>query len=150
MFGDLLPEAEAANGGVITLNPGDSFSFEISRSLVFNVGDVHTNIVTVVGQDDEGTDATANDDHDVTFDAVAPIVSIDKDGEALIAEGGDTATYDITITNNSVSTDPLTITSLVDDQFGDLLPEAETANGGTIVLQPGDERSPSRSTGISP
>ncbi len=74
--------------------------------------------------------ATDNDDHTVGADDVAPAVSIVKDGEATINEGGDTATYSIEITNNSVSTDPLTVTSLVDDQFGDLLPEAEAAYGG--------------------
>ena len=74
---------------------------------------------------------------------MAPVIAIVKDGEATINEGGDTATYDITLTNNSVSTDPLTITSLTDDQFGDLLAEAEAANGaagntGPITLNPGD------------
>ncbi|WP_420643505.1 DUF7507 domain-containing protein [Candidatus Leptofilum sp.] len=137
-FGDLLPEAEAANGGPITLASGESFSFTIDRDLTLNVGETHTNVVTVVGEDDEGSEATDDDDHTVGATDVAPAVSIIKDGPASINEGGDNATYDITITNDSVSTDPLTITSLVDDQFGDLLPEAEAANGGTIVLAPGD------------
>ncbi len=137
-FGDLLPEAETANGGPITLNPGESFSFSFDRDLTLDVGETHTNVATVVAADDEGTTATDNDDHTVGADDVAPAVSIVKDGEATINEGGDTATYSIEITNNSVSTDPVTVTSLTDDQFGDLLPEAETANGGPIMLNPGD------------
>jgi uncharacterized repeat protein (TIGR01451 family) len=106
--------------------------------LTLDGGESHTNVVTVVGTDDEGTTATANDDHTVDVDNVAPAVSITKDGPATINEGGDSATFEITITNDSVSTDPLTITSLNDDQFGDLLPEAEAANGGPITLDPGD------------
>ena len=67
-------------------------------------------------------------------DDVAPLIDIVKDGEATINEGGDTATYSIKLTNNSVVTDPVTITSLDDDQFGNLLPEAEAANGGAAIV----------------
>ena len=142
-FGDLLPEAEAAwvgqgNIAPIVLQSGQGFSFEFDRDLTLNADETHTNIVTVIGTDDEGDTATDDDDHVVTAVNVDPIINIEKDGETIIDEGGDTATYNFTITNNSVSTDPLTITSLTDDMFGDLLPEAESANGGTIVLNPGE------------
>ena len=137
-FGDLLPEAETANGGTIVLQPGDAFSFSIDRNLTLNVGDTHTNVVTVLGVDDEGTEATDNDDHTVGATDVAPAVSVVKDGDASINEGGDTATYSVTITNDSAVTDPVTVTSLMDNMFGDLLPEAEAANGGDpIVIAPG-------------
>jgi uncharacterized repeat protein (TIGR01451 family) len=139
-FGDLLPDAEAANGGnPIVLASGQGFSFSIDLDLTLNAGETHTNMVTVVGEDDEGNEATDDDDHTVTGENLAPVINIEKDGEAIINEGGDTATYNFTITNNSVSTDPLTITSLNDNRFGNLLPEAETANGGAaIVLNPGE------------
>ena len=75
------------------------------------MGETHTNVVTVIAVDDEGTTATDDDDHTVGADDVLPAISIVKDGPPSIDEGGDTATYPITITNDSVSTDPLTITS---------------------------------------
>ena len=94
--------------------------------------------MTVTAVDDEGTIATDDDDETVTGEDVAPSILIVKTGEGTINEGGDTATYTFTITNTSASTDPLTVTALSDDKFGDLLAEAEAQNGGSpIVLASG-------------
>jgi hypothetical protein len=147
-FGNLLAEAEAAwvaagNTAPLVLSSGESFSFSFDRDLVLDADEAHTNVVTVVGTNSGGETATAFDRHTVTGENVAPAVSVVKEGEAVINEGGDTATFDVTITSNSVITDPLTITSLTDDKFGDLLAEAEAAwvaagNTAPIVLQSGD------------
>jgi uncharacterized repeat protein (TIGR01451 family) len=68
---------------------------------------------------------------------MAPTATLDKTGEATILEGGDTATYTLTITNTS--SEEVTVTSLDDDKFDDLLDEAETANDGNpIVLAAGE------------
>ena len=138
-FGNLLAEAEAANGGPIEIAPGDSFTFDFTGDVDLNAGETHTNTVTAVGTDDEGATDDDSDDHTVTAVDVAPILDIEKTGPDTVLEGGGTATYTITIRNDSVDTDPVTITSLMDDKFDDLLPEAEAANGGTIVLNPGEE-----------
>jgi hypothetical protein len=76
---DPLAEAEvdwvtAGNTAPIYLLPGESFTFDIVRPLEFNVGETHTNVVTVIGVDDEGTSATDNDDHTVVFDGVDPVI----------------------------------------------------------------------------
>src|SRR5262249_9111090 len=79
----------------------------------------------------------------VTVTNVNPTVEIDKTGPATISEG-QTATYSFTITNTSPAvTDPITVTSVVDDVLGDLTPFANAewaaeGNTGPIVLAKGD------------
>jgi hypothetical protein len=61
-----------------------------------------------------------------------------KDGEAVVNEGGDSASYSVTITNTSGATDPVTITSVIDSVFGDLTADALADNGGNpIIIAPG-------------
>src|SRR5205823_4890887 len=95
------------------------------------------NVVTVTGKDDEQTSTQAESQHTIHFGNVAPVITIDKVGPGTINEG-QTATYSFTITNGSVSTDTVTITSVVDDKLGDLTAAAIAANNGNpIVLAPG-------------
>ena len=112
------------------LAPSGSYSCTFTENISGNVGDDHRNTVTAVGADNEGNTNTVSDFADVAIVGVDPEIRVEKTGSASIAEGGATASYSVTIFNDSVATDPLTVTSLDDDQFGDLLPEAEAANGG--------------------
>ena len=70
-----------------------------------------------------------------------PTITVDKTVTNI--NEGNTATYTYTITNTSTaSTDPVTITSVVDDVLGDLTSAANAAwlaqgNTGPIVLAPG-------------
>src|SRR4029079_4044378 len=142
-LGDLTAAVLAANGGQpIILQAGQSFQFDYSPvgdvDLVLNAGQTHTNIVTVDGTDDEGDSVTGSDDHAITVSNIAPSVTLDKTGPASIAEGGADAAWTFTITNHSVSTDPVTVTSVVDNQLGNLTAAAIAANGGQpIVLAAG-------------
>ena len=81
------------------------------------------------------------------INSTEPVVTIVKDGPTTINEGGATATYSFLITNESGVTDPITVTSLSDDKLGDLLAAAEAANGGPIVLNPGEDFSFSFTSG---
>ncbi|MCB1330212.1 MAG: hypothetical protein KDK28_12605, partial [Maritimibacter sp.] len=57
----------------------------------------------------QGSDKTINfKGEDFLPPEADPTILIEKDGEAQINEGGDTATYTITLTNTSDATDPLT------------------------------------------
>ena len=114
---------------------------------VLNAGTT-VNVVTVSGHDDENTSATASDTHTLAVSDVAPTISVDKSA-TNIAEGN-TATYSFVITNtSSVSTDPVTITSVSDDVLGDLTSAALAANGGNpIVLAPGASFSFSYTTAV--
>ena len=141
-LGDITAAVIAANGGnPVILAAGATFEFDFSPAgdvdLVLNGGQTHTNVVTVDGTDDEGEQVTGADDHTVTGADVAPAVTIVKTGVTQIAEGGADVTWSFTITNNSVATDPVTVTALGDDQLGNLLAAAEAVNGGPIVLAAG-------------
>jgi hypothetical protein len=139
MQGDLLAAAIAANGGnPIVLASGQSFGFDFSAELDLNAGDPYTNVVTVTGHDDEGNDTSDDDDDTITVTNVLPSITIDKTGPATVDEGGADVTWTFVITNTSGETDPVTITSLVDDKLGNLLAAAEAANGGQIVLAPNE------------
>jgi hypothetical protein len=142
VYGNLLDDAVAANGGnPIVLASGQSYSFDFDPpgDLVLNAGESETNVVTVVGTDDEGSTATASDDHVITATDVAPVIEIIKSGPATIDEGGENVVFHFRITNKSVETDPVTVTSLQDTVYGDLLDDALLANGGNpIVLAQGE------------
>jgi hypothetical protein len=123
-----------------TLAGNGDYTCTFTTTIVGNVGDDHENTATVTFSDDDGNGGQASDDATVVIDGVDPLVTVAKDGPATVDEGGATATYTITITNDSVASDPVTVTALTDDRFGSLLAEAEAANGGTpIVLDPDEE-----------
>ena len=156
VLGDLTSAATAAwiaqgNSGAIVLNPGQGFTFTFTTPTVQNAGAV-TNTVTVTGQDDENTLATAQDSHTLTVTGATPTITVDK-AAATINEGN-TATYTFTIENTSVaSTDPVTITSVVDNVLGNLTSAANDAwlaqgNTGAIILSPGEIFTFSFTTGV--
>ena len=64
----------AANGGSAVLQPGQvvQFSYNPAGTITLNAGDEHTNVVTVVAEDDEGNEVSDDDDHKVTGQDVLP------------------------------------------------------------------------------
>src|SRR5262249_20163688 len=136
-FGNLLAVAQAQHGGPITLAPGASFSFTFSATLTLHGGEGHTNVVTVTGTDDEGSTATASDDHLVKGVAVAPSITVAKTGPLTVPEGGSPVTYSFTVTYPSDTPPPVTLTAIADNKFGDLLAVAQAQHGGPITLAPG-------------
>jgi uncharacterized repeat protein (TIGR01451 family) len=122
-----------------TIQPGDSYGCSFTAFLAGNAGDSETDIVTAEGQDDEGTPVSDNDDAIVTINDVLPQISVQK--TAIPAEvpafpGGVPVTFAVSIANDSVSTDPVTISSLTDTVFGDLNGQGDCSVPQTI--QPGD------------
>src|SRR4029079_6527783 len=108
------------------------------------------NTITVGGEDDEGSSANGGDSATVTGGSSEPSILVaklvDANGDQVfhdsesIPDGAPTSvTYKFTITNRSGASDPVTITSIVDDQIGNdaaLLAAAIAANGGSAVLAP--------------
>lgn len=146
MLGDLTSSANSAwlvlgNTGPIVLAQGASFTFSYSTMTVLNAGTI-IGVVTVSGRDDEETAASASDSHTLSVSSEAPVITVVVDGPAAISEGT-SAAYSCTIVNASpASTDPVTITSVVDDLFGDLTAAANAAwlaqdHTGPIVLARG-------------
>ena len=98
----------------------------------------HRNTVTVQGTDDEGNTATDDDDAQVDFTNVEPTIEVVKTAidpaSKTVSEFGGDVTYQVEVTNTSG--EPVTITSLVDDKFGNLDGQNDCAVGGE--LDPGD------------
>ncbi len=147
VLGDLLSAFTTANGGSATLAFGASKSFDVVYSVpaTGNAGVVIANTVTVSAHDDDSTAAsTATASDAVTYQDVAPAITVTKSHTGVIAEGtaGQTLTYRFTVTNTSTATtDPVTVTSLTDTLLGDLLSAFTTANGGSATLAFGASKS---------
>ena len=71
-------------------------------------------------EDDETNSANDSDDATVTFTDALPSLDVTKAASPTsVAEPGGTVTFTVIVDNTSV--EPITITSLTDDVFGDLL-----------------------------
>ncbi|RWC51840.1 hypothetical protein [Mesorhizobium sp.] len=117
---------DSNNDGLLDF--GETWVFTAAVNIAaHNAGSI-TNTVVVNANDDEGTGAPpASDDATVTVKDVAPSIAIDKTVDAdhdgifhsseTVQSGAQNATYHYAITNTSPAgaLDPLTLTSLVDD-----------------------------------
>src|SRR5262249_11922985 len=92
--------------------------------------------------DDEGGSAEAEASESVEVTDVAPIIDVTKEAVAVggvpasdpdVTEPGGTVTYEVTITNSSVSADPVTIASLQDGFDGVARPPADIGTCAALV-----------------
>jgi len=80
----------------------------------------HANTVTAGADDGEGNLAEASDDATVAFTDIPPSITVSKTPlVGSVPEPGGTATFTVEVANTSV--EPVTLTELGDDVFGDLL-----------------------------
>jgi uncharacterized repeat protein (TIGR01451 family)/LPXTG-motif cell wall-anchored protein len=83
-------------------------------------GDVHTNVVSATGTDDDGAPVADTDDATVTFTSVASAIDVVKTADPTSVDApGAEVTFSVVIANLS-ETDAVTITNLSDDIHGDL------------------------------
>ena len=117
------------------VQPGSSYTCTFSASFTGSPGDSLTDTVTVTGKDDENS--TASDDASATVQITGepPAISVTKSANPTSrpAPGG-TFEFSVGVTNNSATSDPVTITSLLDSVYGELIGKG-TCTGATI--QPG-------------
>ena len=111
----------------------------VQENVVGNAGLVHTNIVTAKGHDDDSqTEVSATDDAVVTLTDRTPAIVVTKTADPVsLPEPGGSVTYTVKVENASpASSDPLTLSSLVDDTFGNLVDDAGNAqiSESTCVL----------------
>jgi uncharacterized repeat protein (TIGR01451 family) len=111
--GKQLAPDDGATGGP------DEVSCSFTATVSGNAGDPHHNVATVNGHDEDQRPVTASDSADVEITDVAPSIEVTKtaDPETLPEPGGPVE-FTVVVKNTSVSTDPVTITSLVDDPDG--------------------------------
>ncbi|WP_437870099.1 DUF7507 domain-containing protein [Sorangium sp. So ce363] len=103
-----------------TLVSGVPYECTFTATVAGNVG-AETDVVTASGEDENGNTVTGQDDATVTITDVLPLIEVQKSAAPdQVPESGADVTFTVSVTNQSASTDPVTIDSLMDDTYGDL------------------------------
>ena len=132
VFGTLAGDADCQVGTVLASDA--SCSFSITERISGNAsGPAHVNEITVVAEDDDGTDATDTDDAMVYFTDVAPAVVVTKTANPTsVPETGADVTFTFTVQNTSTA-EAVTIMSLTDDIYGTLLGDLDCMVGTVLA-----------------
>ena len=90
------------------------------------------NTATATGVDDEGNQASDSDSFRITFTDLMPGLSLTKSATpSVLPESGGDSTFTFTVTNQTAES--LSLSSLVDDKFGDLNGKGSCVTPQTIV-----------------
>ncbi|MEW6153393.1 MAG: hypothetical protein AB1673_05295 [Actinomycetota bacterium] len=139
IYGDLTTLPGSTCGPVVgsVLAPGASSPpCTFTADFTGGGGDTETNTVTVVVEDDEGNEASDSDDATITLTDVLPTITVDKTADPLVMpEPGGTFTFTVVVTNTSI--EPVTLTTLTDDIYGNLNGQGTCATGGVIAANGG-------------
>ena len=104
---------------------GETWLFQYKAIVTLDAGESLTNAVTVIAQDNAGTEFSDSDEATVTAGEVEPVLQVVKtagdaaDGESHeIDEGGQNVTYTYAVRNTNAASpgSALTLTSLIDDR----------------------------------
>ncbi|MFM8877176.1 MAG: hypothetical protein ACKOGC_14010, partial [Anaerolineae bacterium] len=116
------------------LEAGAKCSFEITRWVAGDYsGPDHYNKFTAVAEDNDGTDATDDDDATIDFTDVAPVIEVSKTADPIaVPETGGNVTFTFVVKNTS-SEEPVTITSLSDSVYGVLAGDADCKVGTVLA-----------------
>ena len=152
IYGNLATRAGSTCGALIgtTLAPGAT-SAPCSFTGPFNgtAPASQTDTVTVTGTDSNGNTATATAQATVTLTSLTPVIAVTKAASppSEVAPGGN-FTFTVQVSNPS-ATDPIKITSLVDNIYGNLATLAGSTCGALIgtTLAPGGVSAPCTFTG---
>jgi hypothetical protein len=140
VHGDLAPQGTCTDAVGATLGPGDSYTCQFPAELLGNAGATQTDVVTVTAVDGDGTQVTDDDDAVVAITDVPPSVTVTKTAlpEVRVAPGG-LFTFGVAVASTSV--EPVTITSLVDDVYGDLAQQTGSTCAQLVgrTLAPGEQ-----------
>ncbi|WP_344117211.1 LPXTG cell wall anchor domain-containing protein, partial [Nocardioides marmoribigeumensis] len=103
------------------LAAGAECSFSITRTVSGDFsGPDHVNVFTAQAVDNDGTEATDDDDATVDFTDVAPAIEVTKTpSRDAVPETGAAVVFTFTVTNTSAE-EPVTVTSLSDSVYGTL------------------------------
>jgi hypothetical protein len=139
VYGDVATQGTCTDGVGTELGPGDAYDCAFPGELTGNATATQTDVVTVTAVDDTGAAVTDQDDAVVSLTDVAPTATIAKTAlpEVRVAPGG-LFTFGLTITNTSF--EPVTISALADDVYGDLGQRPGSSCGAALgtVLDPGE------------
>ncbi len=136
IYGNIATQGTCTTAIGTVLQPGGSYSCSFPGNFTGNAGDTQTDVVTVVGRDDDGSSVSDTDDATVTITGVPPTVNITKTpSPASLPEPGGQFTFNFVVTNTS--NESVTITQLTDDIYGNLNGRGTCATGA--VLAPGGQ-----------
>ena len=131
VYGDLDGQGSCSVPQAIA--PSGTYTCSFSGFVAGNAGAVHVDTVTATGSDDDTGHASAQDSATVEVTDVLPTISVDKTAlPGSLPAGGGSATFLVVVTNHSV--EPVTITSLVDDVYGDLAGKGTCATGAVLAI----------------
>ena len=134
VYGNLATRAGSTCGALIgtTLAPGASSpTCTFTGSFIADAGASQSDLVTVVVTDSQGTTATDTAKATVSITNVPPTITVVKTANPLsqAAPGG---TFTFTVVVNNTSVEAVTVTSLVDNIYGNLATRAGSTCG-TVV-----------------
>jgi hypothetical protein len=120
IYGDLT----AYTGSTCTvpqpLAAGATYSCSITAPVSGAPG-AQTDVVTATGTDENGDPVSDDASEEVIITDVPPVLAVVKEvSPETVWEPGGPVTYTVSVTNNSGPSDPVTLTGLVDDVYGDL------------------------------
>ncbi|MEA2704083.1 MAG: hypothetical protein QOD63_2028, partial [Actinomycetota bacterium] len=132
VYGNLATRGTCTNAIGTVLQPGGTYTCNFPGDFFGNAGQSQTDTVTVRGQDSRGIQVTDSDDAIVTLTNVPPSIVVQKDARppSMVAPGG-TFNFDVAVTNTSF--EPVTITSLTDNVYGNLNGKGTCAIGTTLA-----------------
>ena len=108
-----------------TIAPGADYTCSFPLAISGNAGESKMDVVAASGTNEEGSPVSDDDDATVTLTDVAPSIVVTKTPDrATMPEPGGDVVFAVTVKNTSVSSDPVTLTSLVDSVFGNLVDDA--------------------------
>jgi Mg-chelatase subunit ChlD len=123
IYGNLAGQGDCAVPQLIAA--GGSYTCSITVNVTGNAGFTETNVVTASGRDEHGNPVSDTDDETVTIGDLPPDFDMCKGIEPgwVPPEGGQ-VTLTVYIFNDSRHPDPVSIRSIMDSRFGELLDPA--------------------------
>ncbi|AZZ93860.1 hypothetical protein EUZ85_25335 [Hahella sp. KA22] len=122
-------------------NPGgvDTYSCQFTAQINANANTVETDTVTASGVDNNGYSLSGQDSASVTILDSPPVLEVVKTASPTqLLEPGGPVTFTVSVKNTSpASSDPITLSSLVDNIHGDLNGQGDCQSG--LVIAPGQE-----------
>jgi Mg-chelatase subunit ChlD len=123
VYGDLNGQGDCAAPQFIPA--GGSYTCSITASVTGNAGFTHVNVVTASGADEHGNPVSGSDDATVVIGDLPPDPGMCKAIlPGTVPPTGGYINLAVYIFNDSQHPDPISILSLTDDRFGDLLDPA--------------------------
>jgi hypothetical protein len=133
-FGNL--NARCAPALPVTLLPGQTISCAFTRFVTGDVQDLHTNVATATGIDDDDNAVSASGQAEVSFRDIPSALAVSKTAEVPgVPQEGAVVSFTLRIENTGV-VDSITLNSLSDSVYGDVTATNNAALTSTTCIVP--------------